>query len=287
MARRGGWRRIGGRRRFRYVDSRGDEIVDEERLGRIERLVIPPAWRDVWISPSPGAKLQATGVDAAGRRQYLYHPAYRAAREQEKFDRLVRFGELLPGLRKRMAMDVDRGPYEHDWTCAIAVTLVQPRLVPRRLGPLRTDGAHVRHHDADEATRHRAKGPDHLPLPRQARRPGTDDTRRRGARRRRSRAAALRRRGAAAALRARRAAHEPDGAGAEPLHRRAPRRRLHGEGLSHVGRHAHGGRAARRARSAHVGRRRSRASSLRSCEASGKSSATRRRSRAPRTSARR
>ena len=124
MARRGGWRRIGGRRRFRYVDSRGDEIVDEERLGRIERLVIPPAWRDVWISPSPGAKLQATGVDAAGRRQYLYHPAYRAAREQEKFDRLVRFGELLPGLRKRMALDVDRGPYEHDSTCAIAVALV-------------------------------------------------------------------------------------------------------------------------------------------------------------------
>ena len=124
MARRGGWRRIGGRRRFHYVDSRGDEIVDEERLGRIERLVIPPAWRDVWISPSPGAKLQATGVDAAGRRQYLYHPAYRAAREQEKFDRLVRFGELLPGLRKRMALDVDRGPYEHAWTCAIAVALV-------------------------------------------------------------------------------------------------------------------------------------------------------------------
>ena len=105
-------------------DSRGNEIVDEERLGRIEQLVIPPAWRDVWISPSPGAKLQATGVDAAGRRQYLYHPAYRAAREQEKFDRLVRFGELLPELRKRMALHVDRGPYEHDWTCAIAVTLV-------------------------------------------------------------------------------------------------------------------------------------------------------------------
>ena len=95
VARRGGWRRLGSSRAFRYVDSHGAPVVDD-RLRRIEQLVIPPAWRDVWISPSPSAKLQATGVDAAGRRQYLYHPEYRAAREQEKFDRLVRFGELLP-----------------------------------------------------------------------------------------------------------------------------------------------------------------------------------------------
>jgi DNA topoisomerase I len=123
VARRGGWRRTGSRR-FRYVDSRGNPIVDEERLGRIERLVIPPAWRDVWISPNPNAKLQATGVDAAGRRQYLYHPAYRAAREQEKFDRLVRFGELLPTLRRHLVRHLDLGPYEREWACAIAVTLI-------------------------------------------------------------------------------------------------------------------------------------------------------------------
>ena len=124
MARRGGWRRTGSRRRFRYLDSRGEPILDDDRLDRIERLVIPPAWRDVWISPNPRANLQATGVDAAGRRQYLYHPAYRAAREQEKFDRLVRFGELLPGLRARVDRDLDLGPYERDWACAIAVTLI-------------------------------------------------------------------------------------------------------------------------------------------------------------------
>jgi DNA topoisomerase-1 len=124
VARRGGWRRVGSRRRFRYVDSRGTPIVDDERLRRIEQLVIPPAWRDVWISPNPRAKLQATGVDAAGRRQYLYHPAFRAAREQEKFDRLVRFGELLPGLRRRVEEHLDLGPYEREWACAIAVTLV-------------------------------------------------------------------------------------------------------------------------------------------------------------------
>ena len=208
----------------------------------------------MWISPSPGAKLQATGVDAAGRRQYLYHPAYRAAREQEKFDRLVRFGELLPGLRKRMALDVDRGPYEHDWTCAIAVALVNRGWF--RVGSDRYARTGRTYGITTLTKRHSpCEGPNRLPLPRQARCPGTDDTRRRGARRRRSRAAALRRRGAAAALRARRAAREPDGAGAQPLHRRAPRRRLHGERLPHVGRHAHSGRAARRARPARVGRR--------------------------------
>ena len=123
MPRRGGWRRLGSKRRFRYVDGRG-EAVDDDRLERIEALAIPPAWRDVWISPNSRAKLQATGVDAAGRRQYLYHPAFRAAREQEKFDRLVRFGELLPGMRRSADRHMALGPYDPDWACAIAVTLV-------------------------------------------------------------------------------------------------------------------------------------------------------------------
>ncbi len=123
MARRGGWRRVGGKRRFRYVDSRGEPVADD-RLRRIEALAIPPAWRDVWISPNSRAKLQATGVDAAGRRQYLYNPAFRAAREQEKFDRLVRFGELLPGMRRSVDRHMALGPYDRDWACAIAVTLV-------------------------------------------------------------------------------------------------------------------------------------------------------------------
>jgi len=105
------------------VDSRGAP-VEGDRLRRIEELVIPPAWRDVWISPSPSAKLQATGVDAAGRRQYLYHPDYRAAREREKYDRLVRFGELLPDLRRTLDRHLSLGPYEREWACAVAVTLV-------------------------------------------------------------------------------------------------------------------------------------------------------------------
>ena len=123
MPRRGGWRRR-GEKRFRYEDARGARITDADKLARIEALVIPPAWQDVWISPNPAAKLQATGVDAAGRRQYLYHPDFRAAQEQMKYDGLVRFGELLPGLRAAVASHVRLDPLTADWTLAHAVTLI-------------------------------------------------------------------------------------------------------------------------------------------------------------------
>jgi DNA topoisomerase-1 len=112
MPRRGGWRRLGRRKPFRYLDARGNRIADPDKLARIESLVIPPAWRDVWISPSSSAKLQATGVDAAGRRQYLYHPDFRARREQEKFDKLVR------------AAHMEEDPFECERVCAVAVRLI-------------------------------------------------------------------------------------------------------------------------------------------------------------------
>jgi DNA topoisomerase I len=123
MARRGGWRRLGSRR-FRYEDSRGRPITDEAALERIESLRIPPAWKDVWISPRANAKLQATGVDKAGRRQYLYHPDFRARQEQAKYDKLVRFAERLPELRRTMDEHMDREPLSFEWTAAVAVRLI-------------------------------------------------------------------------------------------------------------------------------------------------------------------
>ncbi len=123
MSRRGGWGRL-GRKRFRYVDSRGRPIEDEEALERVRSLAIPPAWTDVWISPNAGAKLQATGVDNAGRRQYLYHPDFRAAQERAKFDRLLLFAKSLPTFRSRARRHLALGPYEREWACAIAVLLV-------------------------------------------------------------------------------------------------------------------------------------------------------------------
>src|SRR3954466_5969239 len=120
MPRKGGWRREGSRGRFRYVDARGIRISDEDKLERIKSLVIPPAWKDVWISPSASSKLQATGIDAAGRKQYLYHPNFRAQREQEKFDRLIRIIRGLPDLRQVMAEHMDNDLLDRDRVSAIA-----------------------------------------------------------------------------------------------------------------------------------------------------------------------
>jgi DNA topoisomerase-1 len=135
MARRGGWRRVGSRRSFRYEDSRGKRITDADKIARIESLAIPPAWRDVWISPRANAKLQATGVDKAGRRQYLYHPEYRAQQEQAKYDKLVRFAERLPTFRQRLAEDLSGEELTPEWTCALAVKLIN-------LGWFRVGGEH-------------------------------------------------------------------------------------------------------------------------------------------------
>ena len=124
MARRGGWRRVGSRRRFRYEDSRGRRITDSDKLERIDELRIPPAWKDVWISPRPNAKLQATGVDSAGRRQYLYHPEFRARQEQAKYDKLIRFAERLPDVRAAMSDDLQGEQFTPEWTSALAVKLI-------------------------------------------------------------------------------------------------------------------------------------------------------------------
>ena len=124
MARNGGWRRRGSKRGFRYYDSKGKEITDLAKIERIESLRIPPAWRDVWISPRPSAKLQAVGVDAAGRRQYLYHPEYRAQQEQAKYDKLVRFGENLPRIRAAMAEHMDRDELDRERVSAVALRLI-------------------------------------------------------------------------------------------------------------------------------------------------------------------
>jgi DNA topoisomerase I len=125
VARRGGWRRRGSQSRgFRYVNASGRELTDPEKLERIEALRIPPAWRDVWISPRPGAKLQATGVDKAGRKQYLYHPDYRARQEQAKFEKLIRFGERLPAIRAAMSEDMDRDHLDRERVAAIALRLI-------------------------------------------------------------------------------------------------------------------------------------------------------------------
>ena len=124
MPRKGGWTRQGSRGRFRYVDARGKRITDRDALARIQSLVIPPAWKDVWISPRPTAKLQATGIDAAGRKQYLYHPDFRAQQDQAKFDRLILFAERLPDLRLATSEHMDNDKLDRERVAAIATRLI-------------------------------------------------------------------------------------------------------------------------------------------------------------------
>jgi DNA topoisomerase-1 len=124
MARTGGWHRQGSKGRFDYYDAHGRRITDPAKLERIESLVIPPAWRDVRISARANAKVQATGLDRAGRRQYLYHPDFRAAQEQAKYDKLIRFAERLPDLRAAMSEHMDGDSLERNRVCALAARLI-------------------------------------------------------------------------------------------------------------------------------------------------------------------
>jgi len=93
-------------RGFEYLDPAGERIEDPEVMARIAELVIPPAWRDVWICIDPLGHLQATGMDAASRKQYRYHERWRAHRDRLKFDSMTAFGRALPRLRRAVERDL-------------------------------------------------------------------------------------------------------------------------------------------------------------------------------------
>jgi DNA topoisomerase IB len=118
------WTRKGRKGAFRYYDAAGKQITDPAKIERIEGLAIPPAWKNVEISPSARAKLQATGYDKAGRKQYLYHADFRAQQEQAKYDKLIRFADKLPQLRQQLADDLDKDGLDRDRVAAIALRLI-------------------------------------------------------------------------------------------------------------------------------------------------------------------
>ncbi len=111
-------------RGFAYVDPSGQRVTDPQEIERIRALAIPPAWRDVWICPLPNGHLQAVGTDAAGRRQYLYHPAWRERRDQAKFQHMIEFGRALPGLRNVVSGHLTRDGFARERVLACAVRLL-------------------------------------------------------------------------------------------------------------------------------------------------------------------
>jgi DNA topoisomerase-1 len=126
---RPGIRRLRRGRAFRYVGPRGRPVRDTATVRRIRSLVIPPAWRDVWICRDPRGHVQATGRDARGRKQYRYHPRWRAVRDDAKYGRMLAFGTALPILRERTAEDVARRGLSRRKVLAAVVRLLEATLI--------------------------------------------------------------------------------------------------------------------------------------------------------------
>jgi DNA topoisomerase-1 len=124
-----GLRRLAHGKGFSYVDEDGRTVKDEATLARIKALVIPPAWTSVWICPDPNGHIQAVGRDQKGRKQYRYHPDWRADRDARKYDRMAAFGRALPKLRKRLAVDLARRGLPREKVLAAVVSLLELTLI--------------------------------------------------------------------------------------------------------------------------------------------------------------
>ena len=124
-----GIRRIGSKTRVRYVAANGRTIADRAELLRIRALVIPPAWKDVWICPDPLGHLQATGRDVRGRKQYRYHPRWREVRDEVKYGRLIAFAQALPKIRQRTDADLRKSALPREKVLAAVVQLLEKTLI--------------------------------------------------------------------------------------------------------------------------------------------------------------
>ena len=111
-------------RGFEYLDQNGNRVEDADVLARISQLAIPPAWTDVWICPYPMGHIQATGLDARGRKQYRYHDKWRERRDAQKFDSMVEFARVLPGIRTRVSEDLATAGLNRERVLACAVRLL-------------------------------------------------------------------------------------------------------------------------------------------------------------------
>lgn len=114
---------------FVYRDAAGRRVKDNVTLERIARLAVPPAWNQVWICADPRGHIQAIGRDARGRKQYRYHPAWRATRDEAKFDRVGVFGRALPRLRRRVDADLRRRGLPREKVLASVVALLEATLI--------------------------------------------------------------------------------------------------------------------------------------------------------------
>ncbi len=130
-----GIRRVRRGRGTAYVDADGRRVGDERTLARIRRLAIPPAWRGVWIAPIANGHLQATGIDARGRKQYRYHPDWREVRDATKYERLAQFARALPRIRAAVERDLALPGLPRQRVVATVVRLLETTFI--RIGNAR------------------------------------------------------------------------------------------------------------------------------------------------------
>ena len=114
---------------FIYSSAAGQRVTDEYDLARIKRLAIPPAYTDVWICPQANGHLQATGRDARGRKQYRYHPHWREARDETKYEKMIAFGKALPKIRARVNADLARASLPKNKVLATVLRLLETTLI--------------------------------------------------------------------------------------------------------------------------------------------------------------
>ena len=114
---------------WRYVDAKGRAIKDYWERKRIDKIAVPPAYTDVWICPKANGHVQATGRDDRGRKQYRYHPKWTEARDTAKYERMLGFAQLLPGLRERVAADMRRQGLPREKVAATLVALLEKTLI--------------------------------------------------------------------------------------------------------------------------------------------------------------
>jgi DNA topoisomerase I len=114
---------------FVYLDPNGKAVQDEETLARIHSLVIPPAWENVWICPSPRGHIQAVGRDARGRKQYRYHDKFREVRDENKYSRMLAFVRALPKIRRRVRRDLGKTGMPREKVLAAIVRLLETTLI--------------------------------------------------------------------------------------------------------------------------------------------------------------
>src|SRR5476651_2875390 len=117
------------RGKFAYFDTQGQRIRDQAQIDRINALVIPPAYTDVWICADPRGHLQATGRDARGRKQYRYHPRWREIRDENKYSRMIEFGLALPKVRKQLEAQLAAPGIGRDKVMATVVSLLDATLI--------------------------------------------------------------------------------------------------------------------------------------------------------------